>query len=434
MSSPEPAAPGVVIVGAGLAGGRTCAELRAHGYEGRVTLLGAEAVPPYDRPPLSKGAAAPTTGDLGFDFDQLQVDFRPEVTVTGLVGASRAADAALRVRIAGAGDVAAEAVVVATGATPIVPAGWSTGPTVRVLRTRTDALALGELIDVLGPRARFAVLGGSWIGLEFASRLSAAGQAAVVIEKAAWLLPALPPEVGRQVRHWCAEGGIEVRLGLPVDTVTSAPTGVTVDTAGEQPLHVDAALVALGAAPAAGWLAETGLGMSPRSGALRVDQHLRASDPRVIGVGDAVERWSPRYRAWLPGGHWQDAMDAPAVAAQSVIAAVADAGPPTVGYDAVPYFWSEMFGHTLQWTGFLTDYHSARLVVRGDMAGGAWSVCWLDENARLHALLACDRPRDAVAARKAQAADLSGSPEVDVDALADPDRPLRTCLVASRGG
>src|SRR5689334_24885603 len=44
----------VVVIGAGLAGVRAAAELRAQGYEGRLTLLGAEEGPPYDRPPLSK--------------------------------------------------------------------------------------------------------------------------------------------------------------------------------------------------------------------------------------------------------------------------------------------------------------------------------------------------------------------------------------------
>lgn len=430
------AAAGVVVVGAGLAGARTCMELRTAGYGGPITLIGAESDAPYDRPALSKQAVDDTTGDLGFDAAALRVDFRPGTRVAGLTGASRTADASLRLVVEGRESVLADAVVVATGALPIVPTGWQLGDRVRTLRTRADAIALATLVDSLGARARVAVLGGSWIGMELASRLAAVGIAVTVLEKSAWLLPHLPPEVGRQVRRWCDGVGVEVGLGLPVDRVTMAEApedGVTVATTGGGQLTADAALVALGVRPATGWLADSGLGLSPRSGALRVDQHLRSGDPRVIGVGDAVERWSPRYRAWLPGGHWQDALDAPVVAAQSVLAALAVTGPPSkASYDAVPYFWSEMFGHTLQWTGFLTDYRSARLVVRGNMDAGPWTVCWLDENARLRGLLACDRPRDAVAARKAQAADPGGAPEADIDALADPQRPLRDCFVAGR--
>src|SRR5947209_19918381 len=44
----------VVVVGAGLAGVRTAERLREGGYSGAITLIGEEAEPPYDRPPLSK--------------------------------------------------------------------------------------------------------------------------------------------------------------------------------------------------------------------------------------------------------------------------------------------------------------------------------------------------------------------------------------------
>jgi 3-phenylpropionate/trans-cinnamate dioxygenase ferredoxin reductase subunit len=122
------------------------------------------------------------------------------------------------------------------------------------------------------------------------------------------------------------------------------------------------------------------------------------------------------------------------VAAQSVLAALAESGPPTAAYDAVPYFWSEMFGHMLQWTGYQPDPLAARMLLRGDPATQeSWSVCWLDDDARLTAVLACNRPRDAVAARKLQAADPAGAPRMDLDALADPDRALAKAVASSPG-
>jgi len=45
---------GIVVVGAGQAGSSLCAKLRSLGYEGEITLIGEEPVPPYQRPPLSK--------------------------------------------------------------------------------------------------------------------------------------------------------------------------------------------------------------------------------------------------------------------------------------------------------------------------------------------------------------------------------------------
>src|SRR5215475_13665825 len=52
MASSDPAR--IVVAGGGLAGLRTVEELRARGYQGAITLIGAEGRPPYDRPPLSK--------------------------------------------------------------------------------------------------------------------------------------------------------------------------------------------------------------------------------------------------------------------------------------------------------------------------------------------------------------------------------------------
>ena len=44
----------IVVVGAGQAGAACVAKLRTEGFAGAITLIGAEAVPPYQRPPLSK--------------------------------------------------------------------------------------------------------------------------------------------------------------------------------------------------------------------------------------------------------------------------------------------------------------------------------------------------------------------------------------------
>ena len=44
----------IIVVGASLAGLRACEDLRRRGFDGRITLVGAERHLPYDRPPLSK--------------------------------------------------------------------------------------------------------------------------------------------------------------------------------------------------------------------------------------------------------------------------------------------------------------------------------------------------------------------------------------------
>ena len=464
----------MVVVGGGLAGVRTCQELRAQGFTGELHLVRAETGPPYDRPPLSKGRDGHRDADLAIDLAPLDLHDHPGMRASGLVGADPGSHPGertpLRVRLAVAEppaaeppaaeppgtappaptDLPADAVVAASGAHPILPAAWATGPHVRVLRTRDDAAALWNTLDAAGPGARVAVLGGSWIGLEFATVALDAGFDVTVFERAPQLLPLLPPEVGRAVQRWCNESSVVVHLGEAVESVTPTQTRITVTTATFTDTF-DVVLVGLGVAPTTQWLAESGLALTP-AGALRVDAHLRSGDPRVIGTGDCIERWSPRYQAWLPGGHWQDARDQPVVAATSALAALgttaapaaaapaaapaaaapatpaATPTPETPTYDAVPYFWSEMFGHTLQFSGFVPDHRSSRVVVRGDLDEPAWALAWIDDRDRLQALLACDRPRDAITARKILKAHPDGLPAMDPVALADPQTPLVQCL------
>ena len=78
----------IVVVGAGLAGLQTVVALRAQGYDGRLTLLGAEPDPPYDRPPLTKALLLGETDDstLEADWAALDVDLRLGVRVTGGAG------------------------------------------------------------------------------------------------------------------------------------------------------------------------------------------------------------------------------------------------------------------------------------------------------------------------------------------------------------
>jgi hypothetical protein len=91
-------------------------------------------------------------------------------------------------------------------------------------------------------------------------------------------------------------------------------------------------------------------------------------------------------------------------------------------YDPVPYSWSEQFGRTMQYAG----YHAAadRLLWRGPAPDATdpepWTACWLSGD-RLVALLAVDRPRDLLQARRVIAA---GTP-VDPDRLTDPAVPVK---------
>src|SRR3984957_17098263 len=162
----------IAVVGAGLAGLRTIEELRTRGYSGRVTLVGAETRPPYDRPPLSKKFLTGELDDtsLRADLDSLNIDARLGETATGVRPGTLSTDG---------GEYDFDALVLATGAEPIRLPG--PGPQ-HVLRTLDDALTPRAGIK---PGTRLCVAGARWLGAELATAALKAGCSVTVIEDAA---------------------------------------------------------------------------------------------------------------------------------------------------------------------------------------------------------------------------------------------------------
>ena len=377
----------VVIAGGGLAGLRTLEELRARGYHGAVTLIGAETRPPYDRPPLSKGVLAGTVDDttLRHDLAALGADVRLGEPATGL------ADGVLRT---GQGEYAFDRLVLATGAAPVALPG--PGPQ-RTLRTLDDALSLRA---VLRPGLRLAVVGAGWIGAELATAAAARGCLVTVVEAGtAPLVAAIGAEAGAKTSPWYAAAGVELRLGELVSSVQ--PGGLAM--AGGGWLAADEVVTAIGVRPQVRWL--EGSDVATDNG-VKTDEQLRASLPGVFAGGDCAAFWSLRYRRLLRFEHWDVALRAPEVLAANLLGG-------SESYDPVPYFWSEQFGRMVQYAG----YHGGadQLVWRGDPAGERFAACWLAAG-RLVALLTVGLPRDLQQGRRLIAA---GHP-VDAAAIADP--------------
>ena len=377
----------VVIAGGGLAGLRTLEELRARGYHGAVTLIGAETRPPYDRPPLSKGVLAGTVDEttLRHDLAALGADVRLGEPATGL------ADGVLRT---GQGEYAFDRLVLATGAAPVALPG--PGPQ-RTLRTLDDALSLRA---VLRPGLRLAVVGAGWIGAELATAAAARGCLVTVVEAGtAPLVAAIGAEAGAKTSPWYAAAGVELRLGELVSSVQ--PGGLAM--AGGGWLAADEVVTAIGVRPQVRWL--KGSDVATDNG-VKTDEQLRASLPGVFAGGDCAAFWSLRYRRLLRFEHWDVALRAPEVLAANLLGG-------SESYDPVPYFWSEQFGRMVQYAG----YHGGadQLVWRGDPAGERFAACWLAAG-RLVALLTVGLPRDLQQGRRLIAA---GHP-VDAAAIADP--------------
>lgn len=392
----------VVVVGAGLAGAHCAAALRRDGWQGPVTLLGEEPHAPYDRPPLSKdvllGKADATPLDL--DLGALGVELLTGRRATGLTPATAGTPGVLHTD---AGDLPYGALVIATGAEPRALPGAERA---HLLHTLDDALALRAL---LRPGLRLVLVGAGWIGAEVATAARAAGCEVTVVEAGPAPVPgALPAEVGRAMAAWYAAAGVDLRCGTGV---TAVEPGAVLLADGSH-LPADEVLVGVGARPATGWLAGSGVGLDA-AGAVLVDERLRTTLPGVYAAGDCVSYLSARSGARLTVQHWDHALQSGAAAAASVLGA--DAPP----YDPVQYFWSEQFGRMVQYAG----RHGAddELLWRGSPDDPDWSVLWLRDGV-LRALLTVDRPRDLTQGRRL----IERGTALDPARAADPAVPLKS--------
>lgn len=393
----------VVIVGAGMAGVQTAVALRELGWRDGITLLGDERHPPYDRPPLSKavllGAVDSAPVDnvrLDVDFDAVGVDLRLGVRAQAL----RAADREL---VTDAGPVRYDHLVLATGAYPVALPGSAGLPGVHLLRTLDDAAALRPVLEA---KQQVVVVGAGWIGAEFATAARQAGCEVTVVEAAERPLSGvLPAVVTSHMQEWYEEAGVELLTGTSVYAVE--PNAVVLADGSRLP--AGAVVVGIGARPATGWLAGSGVKLDADTAVL-ADDRLRTTAPGVLAVGDCASFPSARYGERLLIHHWDNALHGPRTAAANVLGG-------DERYDPVPYFWSEQFGRFVQYAGHHTGADT--LLMRGDPSTASWSVCWL-RGERLAALLAVDRPRDLAQARKM----ITRSASVDPALAADPAVPL----------
>ncbi|MEV6169807.1 FAD-dependent oxidoreductase [Streptomyces sp. NPDC051954] len=390
----------VVVAGAGMAGVQTAVALREQGFNGSVTLIGAEPHQPYDRPPLSKAVLLGKAEGSAFDvdFEALGIDLRLGCEVLGVRPGDHELDTA-------DGPVPYDVLVLATGAEPIRLPGTEGVPGVHLLRTLDDA---ERLRPVLARQHDIVVVGAGWIGAEFATAAREAGCAVTVVEAADRpLAGALPAEVAAPMTAWYADSGAVLRTHARVERVE--PGSVVLDDGSRLP--ADAVVVGIGARPATAWLAGSDIALG-RHGEVVADDRLQTSVPDVYAVGDCASFPSGRYGERLLVHHWDNALQGPRTVAANII------GEAPAVYDPVPYFWSEQFGRFVQYVG---HHASADTTLwRGDASGPSWTVCWLREN-RLVALLAVGRPRDLAQGRRL----IEAGAEMDPMLISDPARPLK---------
>ncbi|HWE99440.1 MAG TPA: FAD-dependent oxidoreductase [Caulobacteraceae bacterium] len=394
---------GVIIVGAGHAGGTVAGLLRQFGYEAPITLIGEEPLAPYQRPPLSKAwlkgeASADDLMLKGDDFyREAGVDLRVGERVTRIDREART------VALGSGGTLAYEDLILATGAEPrrlSVPGAELAG--VLVLRTAADA---EQLKAALGPGRRLAVIGGGYIGLEAAASARILGGEAVVIEREPRILARVACKALSDFFTDYHRGhGVEFRLDAVVEGFAGEHGRITgVRLGSGETVACDAALVGIGAAPCDGLARAAGLDCT---GGVVVDEAARTADPHIYAIGDVTHRPVPMYERMF---RLESVANALEQARQAASAITGRPAPPR----EVTWNWSDQYDLKYQFAGLPFDVDE--VVIRGEPKSGRFAVFHM-AGELIQAVEAVNAPAEFMGGRQLIAA----RRRVSRDKLADP--------------
>lgn len=350
----------IVIVGAGQAAASLAARLRAKGHDGPVTLIGAEPVAPYQRPPLSK---AYLLGQMGLDRLVLR---SPEWWVDQgitlrLDETAQAIDPAARMVRTDRAQVAYDVLVMTTGAhARRLPAAMGGDlPGVQVIRNLADVNAL---VPQMQPGRRLIVIGGGYIGLEAAAVARKLDLTVTLIEAAPRILGRVAAaETADMIRELHLAHGVEIMEGTGISHITGTDraTGVVLNDGRELP--ADLIVTGIGVLPETGLAQTAGLVLD---NGIATDDLGRTSDPAIWAAGDCASfPWQGgRLRLESVG----NAIDMAEAVADNILGADRP-------YQPKPWFWSDQFDAKLQIAGLGAGHD--RIVTRagdGQHGGSVW--------------------------------------------------------------
>nr|WP_315594130.1 FAD-dependent oxidoreductase [uncultured Cupriavidus sp.] len=401
----------IVIVGAGHAGGRVAQQLRAQGYDQRLTLVGEEVHTPYERPALSKEllkgertAAELTLGPAAFWTDESAVEH--------VRGRANAIDVHARMLTLDDGvQIRFDELVVATGGrarTLNVPGADLPG--VLTLRTIDDSLALRE---ALVPGRRVVIVGAGVIGMEVAASARALGAEVTVLEAGERILARCLPGAGSEWLHGLhTANGTRIETGVQVSCIERDGTALCVKAARNEQtwcLPADVVLAAVGIDSGVDFLAGTGIA---NDYGVPVGADCRSPVvPWCFAAGDVALTYSALYERPMRQETWRNAENQ----AQAVAGFLLGRTEP---YVEVPWMWTDQLGHNIQVVGHPGD--ADELVVRHGASGDPATMLLLRGGQIVCGVL-IDNGRE----RKHLEALVRHGARVELDRLADPAIPLK---------
>lgn len=404
----------VVIVGGGAAAASAAAGLRSAGFDGTVTVVSSADVPPYERPPLSKGLLTGACGaaDLQLRPPGWYADHDVRLVLDATAESLDVDGHA--VVLAGGERLGYDRVLLATGGSPRRLPGIES-ERVRYLRDVEDAESLARRMV---PGDPLVVLGGGFVGCEVAASARTLGVEVTVLEMADHPLErVLGPRVGRVVGDIHRDHGVALRTGERVERVEADGDGVRLTTDRGR-LECATLVVAVGLRPNAGLAATAGLAVDGRTGGIVVDRFCRTTAPDVFAAGDVATHDHPHCDGLVRVEHHDHAVRQGAAAARSMLG---ERRP----YADPHWFWSDQYGHSLQHVGRSDGCDET--VVRGSVAERSFSVVSLAAG-RVRAVVALDRAADVLGGRRL----IASGRQVTADQLRDGSTSLTRLATAGR--
>lgn len=398
----------------GFACGYAAAELRKHGAEGEILLVGREADPPYERPPITKeylrgeGSREDAHVNPASWYEENGVELRTGTNVLSLDLEARTA------KLQGGDEVEFDKALIATGANVNIlrvdGANLDRIHYVRTLGNSDNIRADAEKAD------RVVLVGGSYIACEVAASLKAKGtDCALVMMEDVALSRTFGKEAGRWFQDVMEEKGIEFHAGETLSAFEGDDHASAVVTESGKTIAGDLIVVGAGVRPDVMLAEKAGLEIDEENGGIRCDETLQTSVDGIYAAGDVCSYESVVHGQRIRVEHWDVAMQQGQHAARSMMG---DAKP----YEVVPYFFSDLADWaSLEYVGPAYDWDEE--VWRGDRDAGEFLVFYVKDR-KVAGALSVERSEDLGHARTLLAEGVDVGSDEAKGTLADPDSDL----------
>ena len=398
----------IVVVGAGQAGAALVARLRGAGFDGGITLIGEEPVPPYQRPPLSK---AYLLGDMPLE----RLFLRPESYYAEqdirLLTDSRvsAIDPAAKTVALDSGSIGYDQLALTTGSIPRMLPESAGGLLDGVYPVRTLAD-----VDAMAPKfvkgASVLVVGGGYIGLEAAAAAAKRGLDVTVVEVADRILQRVAArETSNYIRKLHRTHGVDIRERIGIQRLVGDTSVEYAELSDGSRIRADFVVIGVGILPDTELAAAAGLEID---NGIKTDALGRTSVRDIWAAGDCASFPYRGNRVRLESV--QNAID------QAETVAINMLGHKTP-YDPTPWFWSDQYDLKLQIAGLNTGHTEIVSRISDD---GSRASFWYFGKSRFLAVDAMNDPISYMVGRRL----IEAGKTPDRESISDPNSNLKALL------